>query len=97
MSLWTRIKSAMTRTKSPPAARFASLVAAAAQPGWWRDDPTEQLRNYSSWVYAAVNAIAQEVARQRPFLFAHRPAHDHEPLPPHASARAACSITPTRG
>ena len=37
--------------------------------GWWRDDTVEQLRNYQSWVYAAVNAIAQEVARQRPFHF----------------------------
>jgi hypothetical protein len=57
MSLWARIKAAMTSAKRAPAARFTSLVAAAAPPGWWRDDPTEQLRNYSSWVYAAVNAF----------------------------------------
>jgi HK97 family phage portal protein len=97
MSLWTRIKSAMTRTKSQPAARFASLVAAAAQPGWWRDDPTEQLRNYSSWVYAAVNAIAQEVAKQSPNLVRVRGVaeHDREPLSPtHPLARLLAHPNP---
>ena len=53
-------------------------------PGWWRDDSVEQLRNYQSWVYAAVNAIAQEVARQRPFLFVNTGQADHEQTPlPH--------------
>jgi HK97 family phage portal protein len=83
MSLWTRIKTAMRGTKPAPAARFTNLLAAVAQPGWWRDDPTEQLRNYSSWVYAAVNAIAQEVAKQKPLLYRERglAEHDREPLP----------------
>lgn len=58
------------------AALFASPYAPAA--GWWRDDPNEQLRNYTSWVYAAVNAIAQEVARQRPFVFRNTGQADHE-------------------
>ena len=52
--------------------------------GWWRDDHVEQLRNYQSWVYAAVNGIAQEVARQRPFLFVNTGQADHEQVPlPH--------------
>ena len=39
---------------------------------------------YQSWVYAAVNAIAQEVARQRPFLFVNTGQADHEQTPlPH--------------
>src|SRR6476619_7790663 len=50
-------------------------------PGWWRDDHVEQLRNYQSWVYAAVNAIAQEVARQRPFLFVNTGQAEHEQTP----------------
>lgn len=51
--------------------------------GWWRDDPAEQLRNYRSWVYAAVNAIAQEAARHRPLLFTNTGQAEHEqsPLP----------------
>ena len=52
--------------------------------GWWHDDPAEQLRNYRSWVYAAVNAIAQEVARQRPFLYRNTGQAEHEQTPlPH--------------
>ncbi len=74
--------------KQPTAAtaRVAELFAAPyqlGQPGWWRDDHVEQLRNYQSWVYAAVNAIAQEVAMQRPFLHVNTGQADHEqrPLP----------------
>jgi len=53
-------------------------------PGWWRDDPNEQLRNYQSWVYAAVNAIAQEAARQKPYLYVNTGQADHEQTPlPH--------------
>ncbi len=33
------------------------------------DDPAEQLRQFQSWVYAAVHAIAQEVARQKPLAW----------------------------
>jgi HK97 family phage portal protein len=66
---------------APP--RMASLFAAPYGPsaGWWRDDATEQLRNYQSWVYAAVNATAQEVARQRPFLARSTGQADHDQLP----------------
>jgi len=49
--------------------------------GWWGDDPAEQLRNYRSWVYAAVNAIAQEAARQRPFLYTNTGQAAHEQVP----------------
>src|SRR5436309_11759402 len=71
----------------PADTRIAELFAAPyqlGQPGWWRDDHTEQLRNYQSWVYAAVNAIAQEVAKQRPLLYrCTGPAqHDQIPLSP---------------
>lgn len=60
---------------------FAPLGPAA---GWWRDDPNEQLRNYTSWVYAAVNAVAQEVARQRPHLYRSTGQAEHEQVPlPH--------------
>jgi HK97 family phage portal protein len=73
---------------TPAAARVAELFAASGpllQAGWWRDDQTEQLRNYQSWVYAAINAIAQEVAMQRPFLFVNTGQAEHEqtPLPHH--------------
>ena len=52
--------------------------------GWWKNDPAEQLRNYSSWVYAAVNAIAQETARQKPFLYVNTGQAEHEQTPlPH--------------
>ena len=52
--------------------------------GWWKNDATEQLRNYSSWVYAAVNAIAQETARQKPYLFINTGQAEHEQTPlPH--------------
>ena len=44
------------RAKPPAPDRIAALFAPPFAPagGWWRDDPTEQLRNYRSWVYAAV-------------------------------------------
>src|SRR5712692_7813093 len=70
-----------------PTERIAELFAAPyqlGQPGWWRDDHTEQLRNYQSWVYAAVNAIAQEIAMQRPFLYVNTGQAQHEQVPlPH--------------
>ncbi|QVL30931.1 phage portal protein [Telmatocola sphagniphila] len=49
--------------------------------GWWRDDPTEQLRQYQSWVYAAVNAIAQEIGRQRPYCYRNWGQAEHEQTP----------------
>lgn len=51
--------------------------------GWWRDDPAEQLRNNQSWVYAAVTAVAQEVARQVPLVVRNtgQAAHQQQVLP----------------
>jgi HK97 family phage portal protein len=75
------------RPAPPPTAptRVAGLFAPPFGPpaGWWQTDPTEQLRNYRSWVYAAVSAISQEVARQRPYLYRNsgQAEHQHEPLP----------------
>jgi HK97 family phage portal protein len=74
-------------SEPPPAERIAELFAAPyqlSQAGWWRDDHTEQLRNYQSWVYAAVNAIAQEVAMQEPALYVKTGQAEHEQVPlPH--------------
>ena len=89
MSLLTRVLSAWKQVRTSgrsPAARLTTLFAApppTRPAGWWRDDHVEQLRNYHGWVYAAVNAIAQEVARQRPFLYLSTGQADHEqgPLP----------------
>jgi len=75
------------RTKATPqsAARAPAIFARPYAPaaGWWRDDPAEQLRNYQSWVYAAVNAIGQEAARQRPAAYRStgQAEHDQIPLP----------------
>jgi HK97 family phage portal protein len=83
VALWQSL-----RTKAEPVAsvKVATLFAPpyAASAGWWRDDPAEQIRNYQSWVYAAVNAIGQEVARQRPHLFVSTGQAEHEQIPlPH--------------
>jgi len=102
MAVWTRaltaVKAALARRTAAP--RMAGLFAGpptAPAAGWWRDDHVEQLRHYTSWVYAAVNAIAQEVARQRPYLCRTTgPAeHDQEPLPPsHPLARLLATPNP---
>lgn len=82
---WLRSK--LSRPAAPPPARSPSSGTLpgflGASPGWWAGDTTEQLRNYRSWVYSAVNAIAQEVARQRPLLMSTTGQADHEqqPLP----------------
>jgi HK97 family phage portal protein len=85
MAFWNHKRA---RAAKPAETRIAELFAAPyqlGQPGWWRDDHTEQLRNYQSWVYAAVNAIAQEVAMQRPFLYLTTGQAEHEQVPlPHA-------------
>src|SRR5262245_58825971 len=88
MAYWNHNPAARKRARAaaPPAAagRIAELFAAPyqlSQAGWWRDDQTEQLRNYQSWVYAAVNAIAQEVAMQRPFLYVATGQAKHEQVP----------------
>ena len=90
MAFWKHTSSALRQARVLPKraeARIAELFAAPyqlGQPGWWRDDHTEQLRNYQSWVYAAVNAIAQEVAMQRAFLYVSTGQAEHEQVPlPH--------------
>ena len=84
--MWNRVRE-WVKSSGPRAAsgRVGPGVFPTARPaGWWRDDHVEQLRNYQSWVYAAVNAIAQEVARQRPFLFVNTGQAEHEQTPlPH--------------
>jgi HK97 family phage portal protein len=80
------VKGLRPAAAKPAPARIAAALAPAYGPpaGWWRDDPAEQLGHYQSWVYAAVNAVAQEVARQRPFLFTNTGQADHEQTPlPH--------------
>src|SRR6266571_2378868 len=82
MSLLLRIKSWFKSRAET--ARLAQVFAAAVPgrpAGWWRDDQVEQLRNYQSWVYAAVNGIAQEVALQRPFLYRNTGQAEHEQIP----------------
>src|SRR5438552_3204701 len=86
MSLLTRVLSALKPAQAA-APKIAGLFAgpSTARPaGWWRDDHVEQLRNYTSWVYAAVNAVAQEVARQHPDLYRATGTadHDRDPLAP---------------
>jgi HK97 family phage portal protein len=84
MSLVRRIAEAVKALRSAPEKptppKIASLLAQPFAPsaGWWRDDPTEQLRNYQSWVFAAVSAIAQEAAKQRPHLFLNTGPAEHE-------------------
>ena len=83
--MWNRVREWVKSSRPRAAGRVGAGVFGPTAPpaGWWRDDHVEQLRNYQSWVYAAVNAIAQEVARQRPFLFVNTGQADHEqpPLP----------------
>lgn len=84
MSVLSRFKSIFKRQGEAPAASLTGLFAGPnlmRPAGWWRDDQVEQLRNYQSWVYAAVNAIAQEMAHQRPFLFHETGQADHEQIP----------------
>jgi HK97 family phage portal protein len=78
-----QIKSIWNRPKPGPEPRLANVFSGMAAPtaGWWREDAVEQLRHYQSWVYAAVNAIAQEVARQRPFIWLNTGQADHEQTP----------------
>jgi HK97 family phage portal protein len=87
MTLLARLAAIVkARPLPPPPAKMAAVLAGPPAPaaGWWRDDAGEQLRHYQSWVYAAVNAVAQEVARQRPFAFVNTGQADHEQTPlPH--------------
>lgn len=73
--------------RSPPVeaapTRLGNLYAPAYSPsaGWWRNDSAEQLRQYQSWVYAAVNAVGQEVAGQRPYVYRNTGQAEHEQTP----------------
>ena len=73
MSLLSRFADRV-RTKSRPPAAFAAPFArpldigSGSPTGWWRDSPAEQVRQFQSWVYAAVTCVAQEVAKQSPVL-----------------------------
>jgi HK97 family phage portal protein len=80
ISAWTQ---SLRKPPVPAATMFRPVGPYAPHAGWWRDDPTEQLRHYTSWVYAAVNAIAQEVARQTPTAYRDTgPAeHERQPIP----------------
>ena len=82
LGAWFQQRRATAAPAAAGAGRAAALFAPPYPPaGWWKADPAEQLRNYSSWVYAAVNAIAQEVARQKPFLYVNTGQADHEQVP----------------
>lgn len=89
MNLLARLGAAAKALRTPPAQSRPPNVFGPAGPGfttssgWWRDDPAEQVRQFQSWVYAAVNAVGQEVARQRPQLTDATGTADHErtPLP----------------
>lgn len=102
MSLLSRMISVVkaARSRKPAEPRIAGLFAGpdlSRPAGWWRDDHVEQLRHYTSWVYAAVNAVAQEIARHQPELNrVTGPAdHDCEPLgPAHPLARLLAHPNP---
>ena len=93
MSFWSRFKAVFATRTEVNTTGLAGIFAgpSLARPaGWWRDDAVEQLRNYQSWVYAAVNAIAQEVAHQRPYLYRDTGQAEHEQMPlpgPHPLVR----------
>jgi HK97 family phage portal protein len=81
LSRWLQRSSRPGSDRSSTSRNVFAGVAASRPAGWWRDDHVEQLRNYQSWVYAAVNAIAQEVARQRPHLYVNKGQAEHEQIP----------------
>jgi HK97 family phage portal protein len=87
MGIWSRLLAWMKgkRQQRSGEERIAGLAAPQSlnPAGWWREDHAEQLRNYQSWVYAAVNAISQEVAMQRPYLYvvSGQAEHEQAPLP----------------
>jgi len=79
MSLIARIQSLFTKASKPSVSWFAPPAGPAA--GWWRADPNEQIRHFTSWVFTAVSAIAQEVARHRPYGYRETGQAEHEQLP----------------
>ena len=87
MTAWHRLGAwfkALAPARPIAEPRIASVLSPhpySAPPGWWSGDATEQLRQYGSWVYAAVNAIAQEAARQKPFAYVNTGQAEHEQTP----------------
>src|SRR5438270_4800149 len=81
LTVANKAKPVAKRDADPRIAELFATPYQLTQPGWWRDDQTEQLRNYQSWVYAAVNAIAQEVAMQKPFLAVATGQANHDQVP----------------
>ena len=65
-----RIRRALSRQKRATT-RFATVVPSwlHGQPAAWGDNPHEQVRHYKHWVYAAVQAIAFQVASTRLALY----------------------------
>jgi HK97 family phage portal protein len=74
--LLDRVKQWLVPAAAPGPRLFAAPFAPAA--GWWKDDPHEQVRNFQSWVFAAVSAIAQEVAQQAPLCVRDTGPADHQ-------------------
>lgn len=79
MKLMQRIRSAFGKASKPAVSFFSPPYAPAA--GWWRSDPQEQIRHYTSWVYAAVSAIAHEAAKHRPYGYRETGQAEHEMTP----------------
>ena len=86
MSLFTRFAE-LFKARRPPMAFAAPFgrpfdIGPGTPLSWWRDSPAEQVRQFQSWVYAAVTSVAQEVAKQRPILSdaAGEFGHDRTPL-----------------
>ena len=81
--MWNRLRDWMKAQGEATGRRnmYAAPLLTGRAAGWWREDQVEQLRNYQSWVYAAVNAIAQEVARQKPYMYLNTGQADHEQTP----------------
>ncbi|MFO0822301.1 MAG: hypothetical protein U0792_04160 [Gemmataceae bacterium] len=99
MSLLTRSEiAAPALPKSLSGAGSSRVHAAVSRCGLVARRP-RRARHHRSWVYAAVNAIAQEAAKQRPFLYRNTGQAEHEmvALPCTRTRCAACSITRTRG
>lgn len=83
MSIWQRLRYAFTAKAARPAAVLLGPTGPAA--GWWGGDAQEQVRHFQSWVYTAVSAIAQEVAKHRPYGYRDTgPAEHDQAMLPHS-------------